>query len=67
MPAPLRAPRRLTVDEAAARLGTTTRTIWRLVNRGELDLEKPSPGRSFISEESVARLERRRARKAAAC
>jgi excisionase family DNA binding protein len=64
VPLPCRAPRRLTIDEAAARLGTTPRTIWRWADKGDLTFERPSPGRTFVTEDSVARLERRRARAA---
>lgn len=65
MPLPCRAPRRLTIDEAAARFDTSPRTIWRWIDKGDLLVERPSPGRTFVTEDSVARLERRRARAAA--
>jgi len=60
-PATTRAPRRLTVDEAADRLGTTRRTIERRVASGDINAEWSGKRIAFVLDDAAfRRLERAR-------
>lgn len=60
-PGTLRVPHRLTVEEAADRLGTTTRWVYYLIRSGALNAERSGRRVLFVHDDTAfRRLERAR-------
>lgn len=55
-----------TVKEAAARIGVRERTAWRLLAKGELIANRPSPGRVVIFQSEIDRFNKAHPYKACA-
>jgi excisionase family DNA binding protein len=66
-PATLRVPPRLTVAEAAERLGTTPRTIRRWIKSGDLNAEWTGHRIAFVHDDAALRRLERARTEAQAC
>lgn len=44
----------LTIQETADRLGVSKRSVWRYIQRGDLEAVRPAPRKTFVRRSSLA-------------